>query len=249
LTASKKFVDLSQFVRRQFSERGIAVDRARQAFMPKLGKIAENFGTNEGHGEMRNHQFRTWVTAAACWAIIFSPVATAAPAGQAPLVADVALTDGGVLTGQVVTAQGAPVAEAPVVVSLQGREVIRVASNADGAFAAPGLKGGVYQVSTPDSSGVYRLWAPRTAPPAARQGVMIVSGSETVLGQFGPPPGPPMGPPMGPPVDPALGPPPEKGPLGKAMGWIADHPFITAGVVATAIAVPLALEDDDDDAS
>jgi hypothetical protein len=78
-----------------------------------------------------------------------------------------------------------------------------------------------------------------------------------VLGQYGPPPGPPIGPPpgppigppFGPPVDPALGPPADKGPFGKAMGWVSDHPFITAGIVATAIAVPLALEDDDDDAS
>jgi hypothetical protein len=104
-----------------------------------------------------------------------------------------------------------------------------VVTNAEGAFSAAGLKGGVYELSTPTSRGVYRLWAPRTAPPAARQGVMLVSGPETVLGQYGPPP--------------------SQGPFGTAMGWISEHPFITAGIVATAIAVPLALQDDDDDAS
>jgi hypothetical protein len=181
--------------------------------------------------------------------MVFSPAAMAAPAEQILLGADVALADGGALTGQVMTAQGAPVAETPVVVSVQGREVSRATTNADGAFIASGLKGGVYEVSTPDSRGVYRLWAPRTAPPAARQGVMIVSGTETVLGQYGPPPGPTFGPPVGPPVDPALGPPPAQGPFGKAIGWVSNHPFITAGIVATAIAVPLALEDDDYDAS
>ena len=161
------------------------------------------------------------------------------------MAADVALADGGVLTGQVVTAQGAPVAETPVAVTLQGREVVRVATNADGMFSAPGLKGGVYEVSTPGSRGVYRLWAPRTAPPAARQGVMIVSGTEpcwanTVAAGRVRPARASVGPPW-----PAAG----QGPFGRAMGWVADHPFITAGVVATAIAVPLALEDDDDDAS
>jgi hypothetical protein len=199
---------------------------------------------------MRKRQLHAWTAAVACGAMILAPAAIAAPAAQVPMVADVALADGGVLAGQVVTAQGASVVDAEVVVTQQGRELARVRTDADGAFSAPGLKGGVYEVSTPGASGVYRLWAPRTAPPVARQGVMMVSGTETVLGQYGPPPGAIVGPPpMGPPVDSTVGPPAGKGPFGKAMGWISDHPFITAGIVATAIAVPLALDDNDDDAS
>jgi hypothetical protein len=30
------------------------------------------------------------------------------------------------------------------------------------------------------------------------------------------------------------------------IDWVKAHPYITAGVVATAIAIPLALADDDD---
>jgi hypothetical protein len=28
--------------------------------------------------------------------------------------------------------------------------------------------------------------------------------------------------------------------------WVADHPIITAGVIGAAIAIPIALDDDDD---
>jgi hypothetical protein len=175
----------------------------------------------------------------------------AAPAGQQALVADVALADGGVLAGQVVDAQGAAVANSPVAVSMHGREVVRVATNADGAFSAAGLKGGVYEVSAAGSSSVFRLWAPETSPPAARNGVMLVSGSDVVRGQYGPAFGPPAGPmgPAGPPVAPPGPPAPPQGPFGKAFTWISNHPIITASAVGAAIAVPIAVQELDDDAS
>jgi hypothetical protein len=146
------------------------------------------------------------------------------------MVSDVALAEGGVLSGQVVDAQGVSLAQAPVAVFADGREVVRLASNADGMFAVSGLKGGVYEVATPGHHGVYRLWTARTAPPAAGQGIMLVSGSDVVRGQYG----------YGPP------PPAEPGPFGKAVGWMSQHPFITAGIVATAVAVPIAVSEVDD---
>jgi hypothetical protein len=36
------------------------------------------------------------------------------------------------------------------------------------------------------------------------------------------------------------------GPLHGTMQWVRAHPYITAGAVAAAIAIPLALADDDD---
>jgi hypothetical protein len=183
---------------------------------------------------MRIHTFRSWVAAAVCLGIFSAQAAMAAPPGQLALSADVALADGGVLTGQVVDAQGVALANAPVAVLSQGREVVRVAANADGAFAIGGLKGGVYEVAAPGHRGVYRMWAPRTAPPAARHGLMLVSGGDLVRGQYG------YGPPPGPPVS------GEPGPFGKTMGWMSAHPYITAGIVATAIAVPIAVSEADD---
>ncbi len=138
---------------------------------------------------------------------------------------DVALAEGGVLTGQVVDTAGKPQAMAPVSLSTGGKEIARATTDAKGQFRVASLKGGVYQVATNGNQGVYRFWAPRTAPPTSLNGLNMVSGNQVVRGQMG------------------------GGPLASAGQWIAEHPIITAGAIATAIAVPLALDDDDDPSS
>jgi hypothetical protein len=156
--------------------------------------------------------------AAACLGMVLPPTALAsspiAPTG------DVALRSGGLLVGQVVDAQG--VAKAGTLVSIrQGeQEVVRTTSDANGVFAAQGLRGGQYQLFTEDGSCACRLWAADTAPPNARPAALVVSGNDVVRGQYG---------------------------AGGMIGWVKAHPYITAGVVAGAIATPLAFIDDDDD--
>jgi hypothetical protein len=147
-------------------------------------------------------------------------VARSAAAALAPQ--DVALAEGGVLTGQVVNTAGKPQAMAPVSLVTGGKEIARVTTDKQGQFRVASLKGGVYQVSTNGKTGVYRFWAPRTAPPSSLNGLNMVSGNQIVRGQMG------------------------GGPLASAGQWIAEHPIITAAGIATAIAVPLALDDDDD---
>jgi hypothetical protein len=105
----------------------------------------------------------------------------------------------------------------PVAVIRQGQEIARTQTNAEGRFAVQGLTGGVYQVATPVGAATYRAWSPRTAPPAATQAITIVPDETIVRGQFGT----------------------------GALGWLAN-PWVLAGIVAAAIAIPLALDDDDD---
>lgn len=172
----------------------------------------------------------TWVAAAA---VIVQPqlllaegqpvVARSAAVAVAPQ--DVALGEGGVLMGQVVDTAGKPQAMAPVSLATGGKEIARVTTDAEGQFQVASLKGGVYQVSTTGNSSVYRFWAPRTAPPNSLNGLNMVTGNSVIRGQMG------------------------GGPLARAGQWIAEHPIITAGAIATAIAVPLALDDDDDPVS
>lgn len=138
---------------------------------------------------------------------------------------DIQLGEGGVLAGQVVDAQGAPVTESTVSLQTAGKEVARVHTGPQGQFRVASLQGGTYQVVAQNHRGVYRFWAPRTAPPAAIGGLTIVSGQDVLRGQYGPRPG---------------------NAFTAAGQWIAEHPIITAAGIATAIAVPLALDDDDD---
>ena len=132
-------------------------------------------------------------------------------------VRDVALQEGGLLTGQVLDGAGAPVAATPVAVVDQDRAVATALTGEDGRFAIRGVKAGVYQVATAKGVTVCRLWAPRTAPPSAQADALVVNGDTVVRGGVG---------------------------GGGVIGFLSN-PWVLAGIVAAAIAVPLALDDDD----
>ena len=147
---------------------------------------------------------------------------TAPPAFHAT---DVALRSGGLLVGQVVDTNGAPKSGSAVAIHFAGQEIVRTTTDANGVFAAQGLRGGQYQLVTNDGQCICRLWAADTAPPAARQTALVVSQhngieNQIVRGQFG------------------------YNPVGDWVEWMKAHPYLTAGTVAAAIAVPLALADD-----
>jgi hypothetical protein len=161
------------------------------------------------------------VAALSCLGMLLSPTVMAAAPLTAP--SDVALRDGGVLVGQVVDAQGVAAAMATVTLANHQQEIARVRTDEQGKFSLPGLRGGVYQISSQGHESMYRLWAPNTAPPVAQQGVTLVVGNDVVRGQYGN----------------------TAGPFGSMAQWIADHPLITASVIGAAIAIPIALSDDD----
>ena len=92
------------------------------------------------------------------------------PAGMPPAAKDVALGPNGLLSGHVTNANGAPAAN--VTVSLQdfqNQPIANVVTDPNGNFAIDGIRGGMYQLVTPDGRTIYRLWAPGTAPPSAPQ--------------------------------------------------------------------------------
>lgn len=159
---------------------------------------------------------------ASCLGMLISPTAMAAEPQAAP--SDVLLHDGSTLVGQVVDAQGVPQSLALVTLANHEREVAQVRADHEGKFSVPGLQGGVYRVSSHGQENIYRMWAPNTAPPVAQQGVTLVVGQDVVRGQYGT----------------------GGGPFTNMAQWIADHPIITAGVIGAAIAIPVALDDDDD---
>lgn len=166
---------------------------------------------------------------AACLAWLGMVVPQVAFAAQpTPPSQDVALRPGGLVIGQVMTPQG--VAQPATIVSIQHDqyEVVRTTTDENGMFAAQGLRGGTYQIVTEQSQGVYRLWAPETAPPAAHEAAVVVTNPDIVRGQWGQPG------------------------FGYGYGWLdwmRAHPYLTAGIIASAIAIPVALAADSDDHS
>jgi len=141
----------------------------------------------------------------------------AAPASSGCTVQDVALGNGGVLLGQVVDTQGRP--QSSVNVSLVESQKVLGEGKTDGNgyFAFSGLRGGVYAVSAADGRGVYRVWAEGTAPESAQQGALVVAGHDLARGQCG------------------------------GLGAIMSSPWAIAGIVAVAVAVPVAVHAADDD--
>jgi Carboxypeptidase regulatory-like domain len=140
----------------------------------------------------------------------------AEPRNAAGVIAiyDVALRPGGVLQGQVVDPQGRPAAATRVVLAQEGKPTAATQTDAQGRFTFTGLKGGVYQLATAQGGGMYRLWTPGAAPPAAHADALVVSGDAVVRGGMG---------------------------NGGVLSFLAN-PWVLGAMVAAAIAIPLALD-------
>jgi len=137
---------------------------------------------------------------------------------------DIELGRGGLLVGRLTDANGRPLADVPVEVRSSGKPLAAMLSDAEGVFAVAQLRGGVHEITTAGSNEVCRLWAPGTAPPGALPSIEVVAPGEVVRGQYGPPPGNRF--------------------IKRAKVW-ATNPLIVGGVVAAAVAIPVALSDDD----
>jgi hypothetical protein len=134
------------------------------------------------------------------------------------LVLDVALDAAGVLHGQVVDQDGAPLARVPVDISQQQRQIGATLTGSDGYFAIAGLRGGIYQIGVGQNQTTWRVWAPGAAPPSSRRAAMLVTGGVALRGQNG------------------------------ARRFVIPT-LILAGLIGTAIAVPLAISNSNNDGS
>jgi hypothetical protein len=155
--------------------------------------------------------------AIACVGVVMPTPVFAAPRAAASVNCDIALGSGGLLVGEVIDQQGVPKAGMPVSVQFAGQEIVRTTTDANGVFAAKGLRDGQYCLVTPQGDCHCRLWEAGAAPTLSRPAALVVLGTETVRGQHG---------------------------QGGMVGWMRSHPYITAGTVIAAIAIPLALAND-----
>ena len=147
---------------------------------------------------------------------------TISPQSAAATIADIALQQDGILQGQLLAADGVPQAGVAVALRKDGRPVAASATNDAGLFVMSGVEAGMYELHTPAGRNIYRVWAPATAPPSAQEGILLVSGQQVVRGQFGTP-----------------------NPWMQGLGSTLANPWILGLIVAAAIAIPLAIDDDD----
>lgn len=129
-------------------------------------------------------------------------------------IMDVALDKDGNLLGQVLDLQGVPMAQTTVAVVQQGEVLATTQTDAQGRYTFAGMKTGFYQVVTDQGLTVCRVWTAETAPPSALTETLVVDGLQTVRG----------------------------GMNGRSWGSFLSNPWVLGGIVAAAIAVPLALD-------
>lgn len=110
------------------------------------------------------------------------PAVKSAPQVHLP---DISLAAGGVFAGRVVDHSGTPLEGAEVVIKQGKTEVTRTVTDKNGLFTAKNMKGGVYQVSSGNTDGVFRVWTEKTAPPVAKGHALLVMGENGARGQFG----------------------------------------------------------------
>jgi carboxypeptidase family protein len=114
-----------------------------------------------------------------------APSRAAAKATQVATIPDVALTTGATFSGRVVDHTGKVLEGAQVTVRQGKTEIGKTVTNREGLYAFQNMKGGVYQVSSGNTEGVFRVWAEKTAPPAAKEHALLVMGEKGARGQFG----------------------------------------------------------------
>lgn len=103
----------------------------------------------------------------------------------ATTILDIRLEKSGTFVGRVVDHAGTPAVGATVVVRQGRNEVGQAVTDQYGEFEIANMKGGVYQVRSGATEGLYRFWTEQTAPPTARPHGLLVLGENGARGKFG----------------------------------------------------------------
>jgi hypothetical protein len=113
------------------------------------------------------------------------PKAPITRTNQVNRVPDLVLTEGGTMTGRVCDHTGKVLDGAKVVLKQNNKEIAETVTNNEGVYSFKSLKGGVYQVGSGNTDGVFRVWTEKTAPPNAKEHALLVMGQNGARGQFG----------------------------------------------------------------
>ena len=158
---------------------------------------------------------------------ITRPLGAGQPLAPAlPPPTDYALDAMGTLHGYLTDVNGKPVAHAMVKIIYDQNTIAASRTDSRGHFAISGLRNGIHHVKYRLNNGeeTYtscRLWTRGTEPPAADAQMVLRTGEPIVRGQHYP----------------------------SEVWCCLTSPWVTAGLITAAIAIPLALIDEDDSSS
>ena len=97
---------------------------------------------------------------------------------------DIALSAGGTFTGRVVDHSGQAMEGTEVTVKQGQAEIARTITDRTGTFTFSNLKNGTYTCAAGATTGVYRVWTEKSAPPSANPQGLLIQGQNGARGQF-----------------------------------------------------------------
>lgn len=179
--------------------------------------------------------YLTWMmvfTIAAAPTLVQAQSSVPQKSGSSVQLKNVELTEDGHFQGQVLTESGSPgIAAVKVHASKDGKTVAQaIKTDESGQFTVKGLKPGTFVFTVGDDTYACRVWNHGMAPPKSLQVVAVVPSSEVVLGQSCST------------CDPCEKP----GLRGRLASMSGTQKALLVGIVAAAIVIPIALDDDDD---
>ena len=177
-----------------------------------------------------NGRFSRFIAALAVTGMLAAPAMAAPPVVTQPGAMQSSLkqashrtidvkVDRGRLIGQVLSITGQP--EAGKEVQLRANEVLVANGKTDarGRFAVPVKKTGVFRLDVCDQRFQIRAWQAEIAPPTAGEGLLVVSQGDSVRGQAS---------------------------ASMLVSWLSN-PLVLGLVAASAIAIPIAVDEANDD--
>lgn len=141
-------------------------------------------------------------------------------------VVDVELQAGGILRGQLLNTQGVPQAQGTVLL-IDEQSQRRTQCDAHGHFTFREMTTGTHRLVVGDQAQLVQAWAPGTAPPSANPRLLLIKPQPVIRGQRVAGPG-------------------LNNFVRKSKRALAN-PLVFSGVVATAVAIPVAIHNTDDD--
>lgn len=169
----------------------------------------------------------TWVLALTLVAAPSLTFANANTSSDKLELRNVELTPAGSLEGQLLDSAGSPLANAEVTIRSQAdvnKVAQRLVTNEKGQFLATGLSNGMCVVEADEATYAVRVWEKGSAPPRSLTTVAFVAEDETVRGQ-------------------------SRFTSNRFTNWVRSltpTQKVACGVlIAAAIAIPIALDDDD----
>lgn len=112
---------------------------------------------------------------------LLMPQTTFAERGHISPIRDIALQQGGILRGEVLSAEGQGAFGQTISLASKGESVATAVVGTDGKFTISGLRPGVYSVAIGETQSVLRLWSEPAAPPAAVSELLLVQQESQVI--------------------------------------------------------------------